>query len=145
MTFKKKNTRGFPHDGFDQDKRPKQPNKKPAYGVAKDPTQFKQSTHPFLSVVKARQLRAAQKANDIKAVTWLLLNGTLGEIARGVEPTLGRQFVKTATSQLIRLQDLEEEYERKLQKKLDEAGNPDEHDADLDEWLGEDEEDEDEY
>ena len=96
-----------------------------------------------MSVIKARQLRAAQKANDIKAVTWILLNGTLGEIARGVEPTLGRQFVKTATSQLIRLQDLQEEYEKKLQKKLDAAGNPDEHDADLDEWL--DEEDEDEY
>lgn len=139
MPFKNRH-KGFPHKGYDQKERKEEPNKKPAYGVAKDPTQFKQSTHPFLSVQKARALRKAQKEQNIHAVTWLLLNGTLQQIANGVEPTLGKQFVKTATQQLIRLQDMEEAYAKKLQKKLDEAGNPDEHDSELDEWMEDGEE-----
>ena len=145
MTFKKKNTRGFPHDGFSQSDRKNEPNKKPAYGQKKDPTQYKQSTHPFLSVQKARELRKAEREQDIRQVTWLLLCGTLKEVANGVTPTLGHNFVRTATQQLIRLQDMEENYAKKLQKKLDQAGNPDEEDAELDEWLDDGIEDEDEY
>ena len=145
MPFKKKATRGFPHDGFSQSDRKNEPNKKPEYGKRKDVSKYKQSTHPFLSVQKARDLRKAEREQDIKQVTWILLQGTLKEVANGVEPTLGRQFVRTATQQLIRLQDMEEAYAKKLQKKLDAAGNPDEEDAELDEWLdGEDEEDYDE-
>ena len=140
MPFKKKATRGFPHDGFSQADRKNEPNKKPAYGERKDVSKFKQSTHPFLSVQKARELRKAERDQDIHQVTWILLQGTLKEIANGCEPTLGKQFVRTATQQLISLQNMEEAYAKKLQKKLDAAGNPDEEDAEMDEWLDEDSE-----
>ena len=139
MTFRNKH-KGFPHDGYDQTDRKNEPNRKLPYGEKKDPTKYVQSTHPFLSVQKARELRRAEKENDIKKVTWLLLSGTLKEIANGVSPTLGNQFVRTATQQLIRLQDMEEAYAKKLQKQIDAAGDPNEEDHELDEWMEDGEE-----
>ena len=139
MPFKKRKA-GIAHTDYDQKTRERQPNKKPAYGEPKDVSKYSMSKHPFLSIQKARDLRRAQRAQDVKEVTWILLSGTLGEIARGVEPTLGKQFVKTATQQLIRLQDIEEAYELKLQKKIDEAGKEPEDDDDLNDWLDDGEE-----
>ena len=140
MPFKKKATRGFPHDGFDQADRKNEPNKKPAYGERKDVSKFKQSKHPFLSVQKARDLRKAEREQDIHQVAWILLSGTLREIANGVTPTLGHNFVRTATQQLIKLQDMEAAYAKKLKKKLDALGDPDEEDAELDAWMDDDSE-----
>lgn len=144
MPFKKK-TDETKSTQFDQTKRARQPNARPAYGERKDPMSYKQSHHPFLSIVKARALRKAQKEQNIKEVTWILLDGTLGEIARGLTPTLGQQFVKTATQQLIKLQDIEEAYERKMQKAIEDAAARPEDEDELAEWLSEDEEEEDEY
>tara|TARA_R110000822_G_scaffold305895_1_gene431876 strand:- start:676 stop:1119 length:444 start_codon:yes stop_codon:yes gene_type:complete len=139
MPFKKK-IHGTKNDDYDQTTRVRQPNKKLEYGVAKDPSKYSMSKHPFLSIQKARDLRKAERAQDVKEVTWILLSGTLGEIARGVEPTLGKQFVKTATQQLIRLQDIEEAYEKKLARAIEDAGRQPEDDDELDSWLEDGEE-----
>tara|TARA_R110000824_G_scaffold26495_2_gene90880 strand:- start:162 stop:596 length:435 start_codon:yes stop_codon:yes gene_type:complete len=141
MPFKKKATRGFPHEGFDQADRKVSPNKQPAYGEKKDVSKYKQSTHPFLSVVQARELRKAQKDQNIREVTWILLNAMLKQVARGVPPALGPHFIKNATVQLIKLDNMEAAYERKLQKKIDALAKSPEDDEELSSWLEEDDED----